>query len=182
MTETPLPLTAPEVLAVTRLPQAYGSGDVAAAFAEHHHRLLRIAYLLTGDHGAAEDLVADAFVRSYARLARGQVRDPGAYLRTAVLNGARRRGSRRARERREQDRHLRVVWSEPFEEGTADRHRLVAALARLSSRQRAVAVLRFYDDRSEQETAALLGISTGSVKTHSHRALAQLRTILEEDQ
>lgn len=178
---TDIPILRPEVVPVARDEPTYVAHDVAGAFADHHARLLRIAYLLTGDHGTAEDVVADAFVKAYPHLARGRVDDPGAYLRQAVVNGVRRRGARRTLERRERDRHLRVVWTSSFEDDSLVRDELLAALDRLSARQRAVVVLRFYDDRSEAETAALLGISPGSVKTHSHRALAQLRTILQED-
>lgn len=161
--------------------RAYEAIDVSSVFQDQHERLLRIAFLLCGDHGVAEDVVADAFVKAYPHLARGRVEDPGAYLRQAVVNGFRRKLGRRVLERRERDRRLRVVWTGEFEDRSLERRRLLDALATLTLRQRSVVVLRFFDDRSEAETAALLGISPGSVKTHSHRALAQLRTILQEE-
>ncbi|QYG94535.1 SigE family RNA polymerase sigma factor [Iamia sp. SCSIO 61187] len=154
--------------------------DLAGLFADHHHRLLRVAFLLSGDDRTAEDLVADAFAKAYRHLVRGRVDDPGAYLRRAVVNGWKRQLGRRIRDR-ERARHLRVGWDPTFEDATAERERILAALAPLPARQRAVVVLRFLDDLSEADTAAVLGISPGSVKTHSHRALARLRTTLEED-
>ncbi len=156
------------------------SDDLATLFAHHHQRLLRIAYLLSGDDRVAEDLVADAFARAYRHLARGRVNDPGAYLRRAVVNGWKRQLGRRMRDR-ERARHLRVGWDPAFEDATAERDRVLAALATLPARQRAVVVLRYLDDLSEAATATALGISPGAVKTHSHRALARLRTTLQED-
>jgi len=155
--------------------------DLAALFEEHHRRLLRVAYLLSGDDRIAEDLVADAFAKAYRHLARGRVDDPGSYLRRAVVNGWKRQLGRRIRDR-ERVRHLRVAWDPAFEDGSVERDRILAALATLPARQRSVVVLRFLDDLSEAETASTLGISPGAVKTHSHRALARLRTTLQEDQ
>jgi RNA polymerase sigma-70 factor (sigma-E family) len=154
--------------------------DLATLFAQHHQRLLRIAFLLSGDDRVAEDLVADAFAKAYRHLARGRVTDPGAYLRRAVVNGWKRQVGRRIRDR-ERARHLRVGWDPAFEDAAAERDRVLAALATLPPRQRAVVVLRFLDDLSEAATADALGISPGAVKSHSHRALARLRTTLEDD-
>jgi RNA polymerase sigma-70 factor (sigma-E family) len=154
--------------------------DLATLFAAHHERLLRIAFLLSGDHRVAEDLVADAFAKAYRHLARGRVDDPGAYLRRAVVNGWKRQLGRLIRDR-ERARRLRIGWDPAFEDASVERDRVLAALATLPARQRAVVVLRFLDDMSEADTAAALGIAPGSVKTHSHRALARLRTVLEED-
>jgi RNA polymerase sigma-70 factor (sigma-E family) len=158
-----------------------GAPDLAELFRQHHRRLLRIAYLLSGDDRVAEDLVADAFAKAYRHLARGRVDDPGAYLRRAVVNGWKRQLGRRIRDR-ERARTLRVGWDSAFEDTSVERDRVLAALATLPARQRSVVVLRFLDDLSEAETAAVLGIAPGSVKTHSHRALARLRATLQEDQ
>lgn len=176
MTEisAPTPTTSPATTTVAMAP------DLATLFERHHHRLLRIAFLLSGDDRIAEDLVADAFAKAYRHLARGRVDDPSSYLRRAVVNGWKHQIGRRIRDR-ERARSLRVAWDPAFEDASVERDRVLAALATLSSRQRSVVVLRFLDDRSEAETAAILGISPGSVKTHSHRALAALRTTLQED-
>lgn len=175
-------LAADEGVGPRRVDEAYARADFASSFHDHHERLLRIAFLLSGDHDLAEDVVADAFVKAYPHLVRGGVDDPGAYLRRAVVNGFKRQIGRRVLERRERSRNLRVVGPGSFEDQAVEHDRLLTALGELPLRQRAVVVLRFYDDRSETETADLLGISAGSVKTHSHRGLTRLRTILTEEQ
>lgn len=159
--------------------------DLAELYGEHRTRLLRVAFLLSGDEQAAEDLVSDAFAKAYRHLARGRVDDPGAYLRRAVVNGWKRQVGRRIRER---DGSARMpataavgTGTGTFDDVAVERDRVLASLATLSPRQRAVVVLRFLDDRSEAETASILGISPGSVKTHCHRALVTLRTALQEE-
>ena len=146
--------------------------------------LVRLAALLVDDVGTAEELVQDAFVATARRHGRAGMDDPGAagaYLRSAVLNRARSQLRRREVRRR----HLRSV-ADPPTAPPADRgavasdesRRILAALDRLPPRQRAVLVLRYYGDRSVAETAAALGISVGSVKTHTHRGLAALQATL----
>ena len=147
-------------------------GDLAALHRQHYRSLVRLAALL-GDRGAAEEVVQDAFVRVY--LAGDRVREPLAYLRRAVVNGA--RSSLRRRRVREQA-PLTVVRDVLPGEDHSD---VVAALRRLPVRQRECLVLRYYLDLSEAEIAAALGISAGSVKTHSHRGLAALEKTLEDE-
>ncbi|GAA4816158.1 SigE family RNA polymerase sigma factor [Nocardioides caeni] len=145
--------------------------------------LYRTAYLLTGDHGMAEDLTQTALAATFARWHR--LHDTGAawgYARKAVVNGAtswfRRSSTRSERptavipERAAATDHGREV---------GERSAVVGALAQLPPRQRAVVVLRFYDDLSVQDTAATLGISTGTVKSQTSDALARLRGLLGED-
>lgn len=154
--------------------------DLAGLFHDHHTRLLRVAYLLSGDDRVAEDLVADAFAKAYRHLARGRVDDPGAYLRTAVVNGWKRQIGRRMR--------YGITAAVSTSPGTPP-SRTTRSSATGSSppsppcppASASVVVLRFLDDRSEAETASILGISPGSVKTHSHRGLTALRTTLQED-
>jgi RNA polymerase sigma-70 factor (sigma-E family) len=140
--------------------------------------LTRTAFLLTGDRAAAEDLVQAALVKAavrWRRLVAGG--DPEAYLRRIMINeqisGWRRRG-----------RH-EVAMPDPPDPGhpdpaeaTARRLDLASALARLAPRQRAVIVLRFYEDLSEADTAALLGCAIGTVKSQTADALARLRRLL----
>ncbi|HEU5150794.1 MAG TPA: SigE family RNA polymerase sigma factor [Iamia sp.] len=169
-----------EISETADIPLVDTGPDLATLFARHHQRLLRIAFLLCGDDRVAEDLVADAFAKAYRHLARGRVADPGAYLRRAVVNGWKRQLGRRIRDR-ERARRLRGDGAPAFEDASVERDRVLAALAGLPVRQRAVVVLRFLDDLSEADTAAALGISPGAVKTHAHRALTRLRTTLQED-
>jgi RNA polymerase sigma-70 factor (sigma-E family) len=138
----------------------------------------RLAYLLTGDRAAAEDLAQEAFLRVAARL--GALRDDaafGAYLHRAVVNGARNRARRKALERR----HLRppdIAAYDLPDVGTRDA--LWAALLRLPHRQRAALVLRYYLDLSEADIAERLRCRPGTVKSTLARGLAALRTDLAE--
>jgi len=156
---------------------------VAELFAAQHVRLVTLAHMLVGDFATAEDVVQDAFASLYRRWA--WLRDKGAaggYVQTAVVNGARTYLRKR--------RHLSYVpvdLSADIETDAADAdllrkevHRtLIASLAELPIRQREVVVLRYYLDQSEQEIAATLSISRGSVKKHASRALATLGARLE---
>jgi RNA polymerase sigma-70 factor (sigma-E family) len=141
--------------------------------------LLRTALLLTGQNRAdAEDLLQIALERAYrhwSRLCRGG--DPERYIRRILANASTDRWRRLAR-RPEQP--IPAAGSEPaVPDGTAkivDREYLLWALATLPPRQRAVLVLRYFDDMSEGETAQILGCSLGTVKSHAARALARLRS------
>jgi RNA polymerase sigma factor (sigma-70 family) len=138
--------------------------------------LARFAFLMTGSHGDCDDLVAEAFARSWRSLAAGEVRDPGAYLRRVIVNEVARR--------RRWDRLPRLApgrtEAKGFEDDWAVRDQLLRGLDRLPARQRAVLVLRYWEDLSEARTAEVLNISVGAVKSHSHRGLERLRAILEE--
>jgi RNA polymerase sigma-70 factor (sigma-E family) len=140
--------------------------------------LLRSAYLLTGDQQLAEDLVQSALARTHR--AWGRLEHSGnaeAYTRRVMY-------------------HLQVGWWQrrrwhetPLEgadfaqpdgsEPVADRIDLRRALLRLAPRQRAVVVLRFFEDRSEAETARVLDCSVGTVKSQTAKALARLRKIMD---
>lgn len=127
--------------------------------------MTRLAYLLVGSEAVAEEVVQDAFAQVYQRW--GRLERPGAYLRTSVVHGARRAQRRRARE-------LRVVREGP-DHVALEARELLDALARLRPSWRAVVVLRFYGDMTQEEIATVLGMRTGTVKSALHRALAQLR-------
>jgi RNA polymerase sigma-70 factor (sigma-E family) len=154
---------------------------VAALFREHYRPLVRLAALLLGDAGASEEVVQDAFVK--LQLGWHRVRDPQkapAWLRSAVLNGAR----SQLRRRRVTRRHLQAVpRAEASPEArameVAEHERIVAALRELPERQREALVLKFYLDLTEVEIAAAMDVSTGSVKTHVHRGLAALHAAFE---
>ncbi|MGQ0521445.1 MAG: sigma-70 family RNA polymerase sigma factor [Actinomycetota bacterium] len=164
-------------------PLAAGVGtDLAQLHREHYRELVRLAALLVDDVGTAEEVVQDAFVTVLGR--DGLVHDPGrlpAYLRSAVLNGA--RSSLRRRSVRRRLRPLRPAAVEPSAEAGAmagaTRRAVLAALRALPDRQRDVLVLRYYLDLPEHEIAATLGIGAGTVKTHARRGLAALAGTLE---
>jgi RNA polymerase sigma-70 factor (sigma-E family) len=171
-----------EPQALVRTPEQKQSPlDFVDVFYAHQAGALRLAYLLTGDAGLAEDVVADAFARMYGRWRRDRIDDPRAYLRRAIVNQIRGRFRRRAtRRKHEANARLSELTAGAADEGIADRDRLRRALVLLPPRQRATVVLRVVEDLSELDTAALLGVSTGTVKSHLSRGIARLRAALDE--
>jgi RNA polymerase sigma-70 factor (sigma-E family) len=142
--------------------------------------LSRAAYLLTGDPSSAEELVQSALVKAALRWRRVTAAgNPEAYVRRIIVNEHiswwRRFGRREVAEPDPQRHRL----ADPAD-GTARRLDLAAALARLPKRQRAVIVLRFYQDLSEADTAEALSCSVGTVKSQTHAALARLRSLLPD--
>jgi RNA polymerase sigma-70 factor (sigma-E family) len=148
--------------------------DFEAFVAARYDALLRTAYLLTGDRHDAEDLLQQSLVKAVG--AWGRITgDPEPYVRTILVrqNVSRWRG-RRWRE---------VHTAEPPEtavgdDGADDRIALQRALRVLAPRQRAVIVLRYYEDLTEVQTAAALGISVGTVKSQARDALRRLRDVV----
>lgn len=143
--------------------------------------LLAHAELLCGDRHQAEDIVQTVLARGYRRWAVIEQEDPYGYFLRAVTNAVT-DWWRLAYRRRE--RASAVLPDRPGPESAAtweDRDVLLAALARLSVRERAVVVLRYLEDRTEAQTAELLGVSVGTVKSSTHRALGKLRIELAEE-
>lgn len=144
--------------------------------------LMRLAYLLTGDRGHAEDLLQTALLRTARHWSRA--RDaPDAYVRQVLLNLSRDRMRLLFRRPREMPLppDLDVLGtSDAGLDHVTDRRTVVRALAQLPTRQRQVVVLRFFEDMSVEQTAALLGFSTGTVKSYTSRALARLRELLTD--
>jgi RNA polymerase sigma-70 factor (sigma-E family) len=143
----------------------------------HHH--LRMATLLTGNPDTAEDLVQASLLKLYRAWSRVDTSgEPDAYLRQIIVNTS--RSWWRARWRHESP--VPDVPDIAAGEDTAERHAVGAlvrdALARLPGQQRAVLVLRYFEDLPEGEVASLLGCSVGAVKTHAHRGLRSLRQSL----
>jgi RNA polymerase sigma-70 factor (sigma-E family) len=157
-----------------------GASDFHDVFVEHHRRLLRIAYLLTGSLPQAEDHVAEAFARTWVPWERGDVRDVGAYLTRAVVN----RVHGEFRHRRVVDRTPRRPERVIDDAGqqTGDRDVLRRAVATLPRGQRIAVVLRFVGDLSEESTAEVMGVSVGTVKSQVARALASLRAALRDEE
>ncbi|MFE0022380.1 SigE family RNA polymerase sigma factor [Amycolatopsis sp. NPDC059021] len=149
-------------------------GEFARYFGERAHSLRATAYLLCGDWHQAEDLTQAALLKLYLawpRLARHDTLD--AYARKVVLRTflAEHRKVRWKRERLTGE-----LPEVPVERAETEQDELVRhALGVLAPRQRAVLVLRYFDDLSVEETAAALGCSTGTVKSQAARALATLR-------
>jgi RNA polymerase sigma factor (sigma-70 family) len=159
--------------------------DVALLYRQHHADLVRLALLLVGDRGCAEDVVQDVFTRLCARGRMVTQDSTLAYVRTAVVNGCRSVLRHRALTRR-----IAVTRAAPWRdtqesaEHTAmlaeDRRLVLAALAALPRRRREVLVLRFYLGLPVAEAAAMLGISQGSVKSATARGLDALARQLGE--
>ena len=141
--------------------------------------LLRTATLLTGDAHAAEDLVQEALARAAQRWSVvSAAGSPEAYVRRILYT----RSIDAWRWRRHQPDPVEVTErlsaSSPDESGSTDaRLALAMALSRLTPRQRAVLVLRFYEDRTEREAAEALGCSVNTVKSQTRHALDRLRTL-----
>lgn len=134
-------------------------------------QLLRSAYLLTGDLHRAEDLVQDALVKVALRWRRLRDGNPTAYARTIVVRDHISAVRRRRETPVSEVVGAAAVSSDPDTELVVRR-----ALARLTPAQRAVLVLRHFDDLTERETADVLGVSIGTVKSQNSAALARLRT------
>ncbi|SDT83025.1 RNA polymerase sigma-70 factor, sigma-E family [Streptomyces sp. TLI_053] len=140
-------------------------------------RLVRTAYLLTGDHHEAEDVVQATLAkvfRSWSRISR--LDEPDAYVHRALVN------NNLTRHRRRRVRQLLVPVLPERAHSAGAGHRdveersvLLQALAELPPRQRAVVVLRYWEDMSEQQVAEVLGCSAGNVKSQASRGLAKLR-------
>ena len=159
-----------------------GGESFEAAYARRRDHLLRVAWLVCGDLDQAEDVVAAAMARCWrAWDRRGPVAEPDAYLRRAVVNEATDRFRRRGRDRAAHARRFGDARGAPaLADAVADRTALVVALGALPVGQRAVVVLRYFADQTEVAMAEALGISVGTVKSRTSRALIALRHALGE--
>ena len=146
-------------------------------------RLVRLAYSLTLDLGRAEDLVQESLAKLWFVWPRVRDGSPEAYVRRTIVNGA--ISASRRKWRGEEPRWELPDVPEPRSaadtEAVAERDWIRRELASLSVLQRAVVVLRYAEDLSERQVAELLGISTGTVKTHAFRGLARLRAARHPD-
>jgi len=140
------------------------------------HRLYRVAYLLTYDAGQAEELTQHALVRTYTAWPRIVDDDAYAYARRVLVNLHSDWWRRRLRRERPTPHvpERRATGPDPADAVVA-RTSLAGALQRLSRRERAVVVCRYYLDLSEQQTADELGVALGTIKSANARALRKLR-------
>ena len=142
--------------------------------------LRHAAYLLTGDRHAAEDATQAALVRTYAAWSRVRRDDAFAYARRVLVNYVTDRWRRRLREYPAGDLPERASGPD-LADGVALRQWLTAALAGLTARERAVIVMRYLFDLPEATVARDLGVTLGTVKSTSSRALAKLRVSAEPE-
>ncbi|PRX97017.1 SigE family RNA polymerase sigma factor [Allonocardiopsis opalescens] len=148
--------------------------DFSAFVSERSQPLLRTAYLLTRDWALAEDLLQTALAKAWSAWRRIEPATREAYVRKILVNAF--LSWRRRRWVGEEP------WADPPDRPGADpygavddRSAIWQLLGRLPARQRAVVVLRYYEDLSEAQAAELLGCSVGTVKSQHARALAALR-------
>jgi RNA polymerase sigma-70 factor (sigma-E family) len=158
---------------------------VSRLFDEHYRGLCRLAGLLLNDSAAAEEVVQEAFLRTFSSWWR--VRHPERaqwYLRTSVVNLCR----SKLRRRNTEERGNRVTWSdEDRKSGTDatdlsdDAVTLVRFVRQLPPRQRDAVVLRYYEDLPEAEIARILGCAVGTIKSQLSKARATIAAAMEEE-
>jgi RNA polymerase sigma-70 factor (sigma-E family) len=154
---------------------------ITALYSAHYRSLVRLAALLVHDLATAEEVVQDSFVALHLGLHRLRDAEKAlSYLRSAVVNRSRSVLRHRVVVERNQSKPAPDVPS--AEHGAMElleRSAVVAALRELPVRQREVVVLRYYADLSEAQIADTMGITRGAVKSHTSRAMAALRIVLE---
>jgi RNA polymerase sigma-70 factor (sigma-E family) len=158
--------------------------QVTTLYRMHGMDLVRIAAVMLGSRAVAEDAVQDAFYGLYRRW--HLLADPDnalPYVRSAVMNWCRSELRRQARLQRRADQNHRPLGPESPEQAAilGEEHRdVLAALRRLPERQRESLILRYFLDLAEPEIAAAMGVSQGTVKSTTSRALAALARQLKE--
>jgi RNA polymerase sigma-70 factor (sigma-E family) len=157
--------------------------DFTAYVVAREHALARLAYLLTGDRDAAEDLLQNALAKVYRHWERVRgVDTPDAYVRRILVNENNSRWRRLVRRRESPGSHIIELAELPTAPGLdpAESLHLWQQVQQLPTQQRAAVVLRYYEDLTEAQTARILGCSVGTVKSHTSRALASLRARMSE--
>ncbi|ANP54720.1 RNA polymerase sigma-70 factor (sigma-E family) [Streptomyces griseochromogenes] len=145
-------------------------------------RLMRTAFLLTGEQHAAEDLVQSTLEQVYVHWRKvNSADDPEAYVRRVMINAHARRHRRRLKEFLAPKDDSGLVREVP-ETGDRiaqadDRGALLKALAQLPARQREAVVLRYWEDLTETQTAEAMGCSVGTVKSNAAKGIAKLRVL-----
>ena len=155
--------------------------------AERRRALVGFAYALVNDFATAEDIAAEALARVWTSMHHREVEQLEHYARRTVVNlviGRQRRADvdRRYQPTRRGDWRVVGVEMGDFDDRLAAHDDLVAALATLPVEQRVTVVLRFIFDLSEEDTARLLGVPKGTVKSRVARAVVALRQVLSDDQ
>jgi len=153
--------------------------DFSTFVAASAHRLLRGAYLITGDLTEAEDLLQSALERAYQRWPSIRQKDvPEAYVRKIIVTAAVDAGRRCKFSSLPLDEQQLPGLPDAAVESLPGRAALLSCVRELPPGQRAVLVLRYFDDLTEAETARVLGCTVGTVKSQHARAMARLRELV----
>lgn len=163
------------------LTRSVAEGDFEAFAAAAWPGLLRYAHLLTGDRASAEDLVQTALMRTGLRWRHVRSSDPTAYVKTTIARQQINRATRLLRREHVVDVLPERALARDDASDVVERTVMWRALATLPPRQRAVLVLRYYEQLSEAEIASVLGIAAGTVKSTASKGLAALRTRIDVD-
>jgi len=162
-------------------PRETAHGDITSLYQDHALSLARLALLMLGDAEAAQDVVQDAFLGLFRRWDKLASTDAApAYLRASVLNGCRTALRKRSRPT------LDDAW-QPLESAeatmihTEEQRAVLAAIRRLPTRQREALVLRYYLDMTQDQAARAMGVSHGTIKSATSRALAAVGRMLKEE-
>ena len=147
--------------------------DFDAFVAARSSQLLRTAYLLTQDSHTAEDLLQTSLTKAWFAWRRIEG-DPEPYVRKIMVNAFASMWRRKWNGEYPTE-ELPETGAATHDEASSTSHDVMTALARLPKRQRAVVVLRFFEDLTEAETARILDCSVGTVKSQTSKALAKLR-------
>jgi RNA polymerase sigma-70 factor (sigma-E family) len=145
--------------------------------------LHRTAYLLCGDWHLADDLVQEALAKAYRHWRKVQRADsPDAYVKRILVNETNRHWRHHRNTAPPTDLPPRATAVPDPADGVVDRDVLLHALLSLPARQRATIVLRYLDDMSERDTAAVLHCGEGTVKSQTSRALGTLKSLLSQEE
>ncbi|HEY6786906.1 MAG TPA: SigE family RNA polymerase sigma factor [Trebonia sp.] len=168
----------------TRAPEAADDAadrHVTALYQSHALSLARLALLMLGDRDAAQDVVQDAFLGLYRRWDKLVSVDAApAYLRSSVLNGCRTALRQRIRPAVPADGGA-LESAETTLLRTEEQQAVLAAIRRLPARQREALVLRYYLDMTEEQAAQTMGVSRGTVKSATSRAVAAVGRMVKEE-
>jgi RNA polymerase sigma-70 factor (sigma-E family) len=157
--------------------------EITALYHAHALGFVKLAVVMTGDQSAAEDIVQDAFLGLHRRWNALADQDKAlSYVRSCVLNGCRQ--LHRVRYRRE-----RIVLDPPADAESAEdvavlgeaNRQVLAAIRQLPPRQREAVVLRYYLDMTEDQAAQAMGVSRGTVKSATSRAVAAVGRMVKEE-
>lgn len=157
------------------------TADFTAYVRAREQKLARLAYLLTGDRHAADDLLQDCLAKVYRHWERiSAVEQPDAYVRRIMVNENNSRWRGMLRRMESPSSHILEVHEPPA--ATTGEHSLDlwTQVQALPAKQRAAIVLRYDEDLTEAPTADILGCSVGTIKSHTSRAIASLRTRMSE--